>query len=83
MKGEKEMTQMTDEQKDSLRQVVAFLWRDEERDFDCNPDDQHIFTSLARVREFLEQEGVEVFPEPDWHRAFMKREAQENPQISS
>ena len=71
------MTHMTDEQQNALRQVVAFLWIDEQRDFDCNPDDQHIFTSLVRLREFLEQEGVEVFPEPDWHRAFVENEARE------
>ena len=63
------MTHMTNEQKDSLQQVVMFLWNDEERDFECNPADDHIFTSLTRLREFLEQEGVEVFPEPDWHKA--------------
>ncbi len=65
------MPNMTDEQKISLQQIVAYMWNDERRDFECNPDDEHIFTSLVRLREFLEQEGIEVFPEPDWHKAFV------------
>ena len=72
------MTNMTDEQKKSLQQIVAYLWNDERRDFDCNPDDGHIFTSLVCLRKFLEQEGVEVFPEPDWHKAFVQGATAEN-----
>ena len=73
------MTQMTDKQRDSLQRTVAYLWNDERRDFECNPDDGHIFTSLVRLREFLEQEGIEVFPEPDWRKALVGKEAQETP----
>ena len=71
------MTQMTNDQKKSLQQVVAHMWNDERRDFECNPDDGHIFTSLIQLREFLEQQGIEPFPEPDWHKAFIEKEAQE------
>ena len=67
------MTQMTDEQKDSLQQVVSYLWSDEKRDFECNMCDGHIFACLVQLREFLEQEGVEVFPEPDWHKALERQ----------
>ncbi len=64
------MNHMTDEQKDSLQQVVMYLWSDEQRDFECNESDRHIFACLIQLRKFLEQEGIEVFPEPDWHKAF-------------
>ena len=67
---EKQTPQITDEQKQSLQHVVAHMWNDEQRDFECNPDDGHIFTRLVQLREFLEHEGVEVFPEPDWHKSF-------------
>ncbi len=67
------MTDMTDGQKHALQQVVAFFWRDEERDFECNPGDGHIFASLVRLREFLEQESIEVFPEPEWHKNFERQ----------
>ena len=70
------MTNMTDAQEDALQRVVMYLWNDEERDFKSNPDDGHIFASLIRLREFLEHEGVEVFPEPDWHKAIIAKEAQ-------
>ncbi len=63
------MAQMTDEQKDALQKIVAYLWNDEERDFECDMSERHIFKCLVQLREFLEQEGVEVFPEPDWHKA--------------
>ncbi len=62
------MTKMTDDQKNALQRVVNHLWHDEQRDFKCNPCDEHIFTNLVLLREFLEQEGVDVFPEPDWHK---------------
>ncbi len=63
------MAQMTDEQKDALQKIVAYLWNDEERDFEYDMTERHVFKCLIRLREFLEQEGVEVFPEPDWHKA--------------
>ena len=63
------MTHMTDEQKDSLRQIMMYLWDDEINDFENAMTEQHIFECLLDLREFLEQEGVEVFPEPDWHKA--------------
>ncbi len=68
------MTNMTDKQKDALQQVVMYLWNDEERDFESNMSERHIFECLVQLREFLEQEGVEVFPEPDWHKAFIEKE---------
>ncbi len=63
------MTHMTDKQKDALQRIVMSLWRDEERDFENDMCEAHIFACLIQLREFLEQEGVEVFPEPDWHKA--------------
>ena len=72
------MTNMTDKEKDALQRVVAYLWNDEERDFESNMCDGHIFANLVQLREFLEQEGIKVFPEPDWHKAFIEREAHEH-----
>ena len=71
------MTNMTDKQKDALQRIVMYLWNDEERDFENDMCEAHIFACLIQLREFLEQEGVEVFPEPDWHKAFIEKEAHE------
>ena len=71
------MTHMTDEQKNALQRVVMYLWRDEERDFvndfENDMSERHVFECLVQLREFLEQEDVEVFPEPDWHKNFEKQ----------
>ena len=61
---------ITEDEMKAMQQVVAHFWTDEERDFEGNRADDHIFTSLASLRGFLEQEGVEVFPEPEWHKNF-------------
>ena len=45
------MTNMTDEQKKSLQKVVAYLWSDEQRDYESNTCDGHIFASLIRLLE--------------------------------
>ena len=67
------MTSMTDEQKHAMQKVVEHMWKDEERDHECNPRDNHILTNLARLRELLEHEGIEVFPEPEWHKNFERQ----------
>ena len=67
---------MTDEQKTALQRVVMYLWNDEKRDFESNMSERHIFECLVQLREFLEQEGIEVFPEPEWHKVLIAKEAQ-------
>ena len=47
------MTSMTDEQKHALQKVVEHMWKDEERDHECNPRDNHIFVSVLGLQEIL------------------------------
>jgi hypothetical protein len=48
---------MDDSIKKDIMVVVDYLWADEERSFnECDGDENHIFSYLVRIREYLNTE---------------------------
>ena len=46
--------------RDALEQVLNYLWNDEERSFEEDPGEHHLFRALRHVREWLDRN-----PPPD------------------
>jgi len=46
---------MTNEQRADLERVLDYLWHDEANDYEANPEAGHIFESIKRLREYLNQ----------------------------
>lgn len=45
--------QIPDEIRRSLARVIEHLWDDEHADYDANPSDEHIFSSLKIIDRWL------------------------------
>lgn len=39
----------------ALNNVLEYLWDDEEQGYEAEPDENHIFVSIKRLRDFLDQ----------------------------
>ena len=44
---------MIERERKALAEVVNYLWADEQKDFDCNPAEDHIFHSLQVLKDYL------------------------------
>ena len=40
---------MTNQEKDDINALLGYLWRDEERHYQCGPCKDHIFVILKRL----------------------------------